>query len=102
MACDRYVSICKPLLYTVTMSPQVSSLLMSGSYVMAFAGAMAHTGHLVRLSFCDSSIINHYMCDIFPLLQLSCSSTDASEPVDSIIVSTVVIICSSLFLFLML
>ncbi|XP_024596529.1 LOW QUALITY PROTEIN: olfactory receptor 143-like [Neophocaena asiaeorientalis asiaeorientalis] len=94
MAYDRCVSICKPLLYTVTMSPQVSSLLMFGSYVMVFAGAMVHTGHMVRLSFCDSSINNHYMCDIFPLLQLSCSSTDASELVDSIIVSTVVIICS--------
>ncbi|XP_059873584.1 LOW QUALITY PROTEIN: olfactory receptor 8C8-like [Delphinus delphis] len=94
MAYDRCVSICKPLLYTVTMSPQVSSLLMFGSYVMVFAGAMAHTGHMVRLSFCDSSITIHYMCDIFPLLQLSCSSTDASELVDSIIVSTVVIICS--------
>uniref|UniRef100_A0A8C9CAJ5 G-protein coupled receptors family 1 profile domain-containing protein n=1 Tax=Phocoena sinus TaxID=42100 RepID=A0A8C9CAJ5_PHOSS len=93
MAYDRCVSICKPLLYTVTMSPQVSSLLMFGSYVMVFAGAMVHTGHMVRLSFCDSSINNHYMCDIFPLLQLSCSSTDASELVDSIIVSTVVIIC---------
>ncbi|XP_004438563.1 PREDICTED: olfactory receptor 143-like [Ceratotherium simum simum] len=94
MAYDRYVAICKPLLYTVTMSPQVCSLLMFGSYVMGSAGAMVHTGDMVRLSFCDSNIINHYMCDIFPLLQLSCSSTYASELVDSIIVSTVVIISS--------
>ncbi|XP_010827823.1 PREDICTED: olfactory receptor 143-like [Bison bison bison] len=94
MAYDRYVAICKPLWYTVTMSPQVCSLLMFGSYAMGFAGAMVHTGDMVRLSFCDSSIINHYMCDIFPLLQLSCTRTDASELVDSIVVSTVVIISS--------
>ncbi|XP_057606427.1 olfactory receptor 143-like [Hippopotamus amphibius kiboko] len=94
MAYDRYVAICQPLLYMVTMSPQVCSLLMFGSYVLGFAGAMVHTGDMVRLSFCDSSIIDHYMCDIFPLLQLSCSSTDANELVDSIIVSTVVIISS--------
>ncbi|XP_010984870.1 olfactory receptor 143 [Camelus dromedarius] len=94
MAYDRYVAICKPLRYTVTMSPQVCSLLMSGSYVMGFAGAMVHTGDMIRLFFCDSNIINHYMCDIFPLLQLSCSSTYASELVESIIVSTVVIISS--------
>ncbi|XP_015446056.1 olfactory receptor 143-like [Pteropus alecto] len=94
MAYDRYVAICKPLLYTVTMSPQVCSLLMFGSYVMGFAGAMVYTGDMVRLSFCDSNIVNHYMCDIFPLLQLSCSSTYASELVNSIIVSTIVIISS--------
>ncbi|KAM9221629.1 olfactory receptor 8C8-like [Dugong dugon] len=94
MAYDRYVAICKPLLYTVTMSPKVCFLLMFGSYVMGFAGAIAHTGDMVRLSFCDSNIINHYMRDIFPLLRFSCSSTYANELVDSITVSTVVILSS--------
>ncbi|XP_037696032.1 olfactory receptor 143-like [Choloepus didactylus] len=94
MAYDRCVAICKPLLYTVTMSPQVCSLLMYGSYVMGFAGAMTHTGCMIRLTFCDSNIINHYMCDILPLLQLSCSSSYASELVASIIVGTVVIFSS--------
>ncbi|XP_058546383.1 olfactory receptor 143-like [Neofelis nebulosa] len=99
MAYDRYVAICKPLLYTITMSPQVCSLLMSGSYVMGFAGAMVHTGCMIRLIFCDSSAIDHYMCDIFPLLQLSCSSTYASELVISVIVGSVVI-ASSLIIFI--
>ncbi|XP_003422658.2 olfactory receptor 143-like [Loxodonta africana] len=99
MAYDRYVAICKPLLYTVTMSPKFCSMLMSGSYMMGFAGAMVHTGCMMRLIFCESNIINHYMCDIFPLLQLSCSSTYANELVVSIIVGTVVI-ASSLIIFL--
>ncbi|XP_004476007.1 olfactory receptor 8C8-like [Dasypus novemcinctus] len=99
MACDRYVAVCKPLLYTVTMSPQVCSLLMSGSYVMGFAVAMAHTGCMIRLTFCGSNIINHYMCDIFPLLQVSCSSTYANELVVSIIGATVVTV-SSLIIFI--
>ncbi|TKC38124.1 hypothetical protein EI555_008627, partial [Monodon monoceros] len=92
MACDHYVSICKPLLYTVTMSPQVHSLLISGSYVMGFAGVVVHTGCMIRLIFCDSNIINHYLCDIFHLLQLSCSSTYANELVVSVVVGTVVMI----------
>ncbi|XP_037696197.1 olfactory receptor 143-like [Choloepus didactylus] len=94
MAYDRYVAICRPLLYTITMSPQVCSLLMSASYVMGFAGAMAHTGCMIRLTFCGSNTINHYMCDVFPLLQLSCSSTYANELLASIIVDTVVILSS--------
>ncbi|XP_037695793.1 olfactory receptor 143-like [Choloepus didactylus] len=98
MAYDRYMAICKPLLYTITMSPKVCSLLMLSSYVMGFAGAMVHTGDMVRLSFCDSNVINHYMCDIFPLLQLSCSCTYANELVDSITVGSVVIVSSFIIL----
>ncbi|XP_069324856.1 olfactory receptor 8C8-like [Eulemur rufifrons] len=94
MAYDRYVAICEPLLYTVAMSPQSCSLLMFGSYLMGFAGAMVHTGCMIRLTFCDCNIINHYMCDIFPLLQLSCSSTYANELVSSVIGGTVVIVSS--------
>ncbi|KAM9632907.1 olfactory receptor 8C8-like [Trichechus inunguis] len=99
MACDRYVAICKPLLYMVTMSPRVCSLLMSGSYMMGFACAMVLTECTIRLIFCDSNIINHYMCDPFPLLQLSCSSTYAGQLVVSIIVFKVTI-ASSLIIFL--
>ncbi|XP_025854620.1 olfactory receptor 8B8-like [Vulpes vulpes] len=79
MAYDRYVAICNPLLYNVAMSPNVCSLLMLGSYLMAFSGAMAHTGCMLRLTFCDANTINHYLCDILPLLQLSCTSTYVNE-----------------------
>ncbi|XP_077915312.1 olfactory receptor 8B8-like [Halichoerus grypus] len=86
MAYDRYVAICKPLLYTVTMSPQVCSLLAVIVYVGAFIGAWAHTGCMLRLTFCDANTINHYMCDILPLLELSCTSTHVNELVVLIVV----------------
>ncbi|XP_028611590.1 olfactory receptor 143-like [Grammomys surdaster] len=98
MAYDRYVAICQPLTYMVIMSPMTCSLMMFGSYLMGVVGAIVHTGCMVRLSFCGSNIINHYMCDIFPLLQLSCSSTYANELVSSIVVSTVVLASSFLIL----
>ena len=79
MAYDRYVAICNPLLYNAAMSPKACSSLMFGSYLMAFSGAMAHTGCMLRLTFCDANIINHYFCDIHPLLQLSCTSTYVTE-----------------------
>ncbi|NP_001000804.1 olfactory receptor Olr1261 [Rattus norvegicus] len=79
MAYDRYVAICNPLLYNTIMSPRVCSYLMLASYLMGFADAMIHTGCMLRLSFCDENIINHYFCDFLPLLQLSCTSTYVNE-----------------------
>ncbi|KAB1254952.1 von Willebrand factor A domain-containing protein 5A [Camelus dromedarius] len=79
MAYDRYVAICNPLLYKVTMSRRVCVVLSLAAYVMGFAGASAHTGCMLRLTFCNVNIINHYLCDILPLLQLSCTSTYVNE-----------------------
>ncbi|XP_012411854.1 LOW QUALITY PROTEIN: olfactory receptor 8B12-like [Trichechus manatus latirostris] len=90
MAYDRYVAICKPLLYTVTMSPQVCFLLLLGVYVMGFSGAMAHTGSIVSLNFCADNLVNHFMCDILPLLELSCNSTYVNELVVYIVVAIVI------------
>ena len=98
MVYDRYVAICKPLLYNVVMSPKVCSSLMLGSYLMAFSGAMVHTGCMLRLTFCDANTINHYFCDILPLLELSCISTDISE-LEVFIVGGINIIVPSLTIF---
>jgi olfactory receptor len=86
MAYDRCVAICNPLVYTVTMSPQVCLLLLLGVYVMGFTGAMAHTACMVRLTFCANNLVNHYMCDILPLLERSCTSTYVNELVVFIVV----------------
>ncbi|XP_059122784.1 olfactory receptor 8B8-like [Peromyscus eremicus] len=75
MAYDRYVAICNPLLYNIVMSPKVCSYLMLASYFMGFSGAIIHTGCVLRLTFCDGNTIDHYFCDVLPLLQLSCTST---------------------------
>ncbi|MBZ3878739.1 Olfactory receptor 8B12 [Sciurus carolinensis] len=87
MAYDRYVAICNPLVYMVTMSPQVCFLLLLGVYGMGFAGAMAHTGSIMSLTFCADNLVNHFMCDILPLLELSCNDTYVNELVVFIVVA---------------
>ncbi|XP_057606668.1 olfactory receptor 8B12 [Hippopotamus amphibius kiboko] len=87
MAYDRYVAICNPLVYTVTISPKVCFLLLLGVYVMGFSGAMAHTGSIASLTFCADNLVNHFMCDILPLLELSCNSTYVHELVLFILVA---------------
>ncbi|XP_032024047.1 olfactory receptor 8B12-like [Hylobates moloch] len=75
MAYDRCVAICNPLLYMVTMSPQMCLLLLLGVYGMGVFGAVAHMGNIMFMSFCGDNLVNHYMCDILPLLELSCNGS---------------------------
>ncbi|XP_065447292.1 olfactory receptor 5AR1-like isoform X2 [Chrysemys picta bellii] len=79
MAYDRYVAICNPLLYTVTMSRQLCNQLVAGVYAVGMVDSMIHTCFTFRLSFCSSNIINHFFCDIPPLLAISCSDTRINE-----------------------
>ncbi|XP_061465575.1 olfactory receptor 5AR1-like, partial [Rhineura floridana] len=79
MAYDRYVAICNPLLYQVLMSPRVCIPLVVGSYVLGLFHSLVHMVFTFRLSFCGSNVINHFYCDITPLLSISCSDTSLSE-----------------------
>ncbi|XP_006133633.2 olfactory receptor 8U9-like [Pelodiscus sinensis] len=93
MAYDRYVAICNPLHYTVTMSRQRCNLLVAACYAMGLVDSVINTYFIFRLSFCHSNIINHFYCDMLPLLALSCSDTSSSEIV--MFASTCYIIVSS-------
>ncbi|CAK7308497.1 Olfactory receptor 5G3 [Vulpes lagopus] len=75
MAYDRYMAICKPLLYTLIMSQRVCVQLVVGPYSMAFISTMTHTILTFRLPFCGPNVINHFFCDISPLLSLACADT---------------------------
>ncbi|XP_062972935.1 olfactory receptor 8U3-like [Elgaria multicarinata webbii] len=79
MAYDRYVAICNPLLYSVIMTKKLCGQLVGISYLIGFIHALAQTISTFRLSFCSSNIINHYFCDIPPLIKLSCSKTYSNE-----------------------
>ncbi|NP_001000959.1 olfactory receptor Olr1305 [Rattus norvegicus] len=79
MAYDRYVAICNPLLYNVTMSYNVCSCMVVAVYSVGLICATGETVCLLRLLFCKAEDINHYFCDLLPLLEQSCSSTFINE-----------------------
>uniref|UniRef100_A0A8D0T2B3 Olfactory receptor n=1 Tax=Sus scrofa TaxID=9823 RepID=A0A8D0T2B3_PIG len=76
MAVDRYVAICNPLHYPIVMSRRACLWLVAGSYVMGSVNASVHTGFTFSLFFCKGNTINHFFCDVPPVLALSCSSID--------------------------
>ncbi|NXG59452.1 OR8U8 protein, partial [Hemiprocne comata] len=75
MAYDRYVAICRPLLYTTTMSRARCYGLVGLVYTTGFLTSLVHTILVGRLSFCQARSINHFFCELPTLLQLSCSNT---------------------------
>uniref|UniRef100_A0A8D0DPE0 Olfactory receptor n=1 Tax=Salvator merianae TaxID=96440 RepID=A0A8D0DPE0_SALMN len=79
MAYDRFIAICNPLLYTVVMSKGLCRLLVAGSYVIGCVNSVVQTSFILNLPFCQSNIINHFYCDVRPILKLSCSDTQVTD-----------------------
>ena len=76
MTVDCYVAICNPLRYPIVMAQRVCIQLVAGSCVMGSINASVHTGFTFSLVFCKGSTINHFFCDVPPVLALSCSNID--------------------------
>ncbi|XP_057342745.1 olfactory receptor 6C70-like [Manis pentadactyla] len=79
MSYDRYVAICKPLHYTAIMSSRVCNQLVLTSWATGFLVIFPPLILVLNLDFRASNIIDHFICDISPILQLSCSDTHLLE-----------------------
>ncbi|KAL6086424.1 hypothetical protein STEG23_005250 [Scotinomys teguina] len=79
MAYDRYTAICKPLLYTLIMTQNVCVFLVIGPYVIAIISTITHITLTFSLPFCGPYVINHFFCDISPLLSLACTDTQINK-----------------------
>uniref|UniRef100_A0A803K0N0 Olfactory receptor n=1 Tax=Xenopus tropicalis TaxID=8364 RepID=A0A803K0N0_XENTR len=79
MAYDRYVAICDPLHYIARMSRKHCAGLITAAFTGGFVDSVGHVVLISKLSYCASHLINHFFCDVTPLLKLSCSSTFSVE-----------------------
>uniref|UniRef100_A0A452QG17 Olfactory receptor n=1 Tax=Ursus americanus TaxID=9643 RepID=A0A452QG17_URSAM len=79
MSYDRYIAICKPLHYMTIMNPRVCILLVFASWLASFLIIFPSLMLFIQLDYCKSNVIDHFTCDYFPLLHLSCSDTKFLE-----------------------
>ncbi|XP_066445094.1 olfactory receptor 5AR1-like [Eleutherodactylus coqui] len=105
MAYDRYVAICHPLLYVLIMNRSKCVILTLIVYIGGFCTAGIHTSCTFILPFCGPNVINHFYCDIPPLMALSCGDTFTSKTIIFGVVfifgffSVFVILASYLYIF---
>ncbi|XP_034352259.1 olfactory receptor 5D18-like [Arvicanthis niloticus] len=79
MAYDRFVAICRPLLYTVAMSQKLCLSLVVGSYAWGLTCSLTMTCSVVQLSFGGLNTIDHFFCEFSSLLVLSHSDTHVNQ-----------------------
>ncbi|XP_006884011.1 PREDICTED: olfactory receptor 6C68-like [Elephantulus edwardii] len=75
MSYDRYVAICKPLHYMTIMNSKVCKVMVMCCWLAALVIILPPLSLVYNLEFCDSNIIDHFGCDVPPMLKISCSDT---------------------------
>lgn len=79
MAYERYLAICKPLLYNKIMSQKLQYSLVIFCWMLGFTLTLITISLLTQFKFCGPNIIDHYFCDLAPFVDLACSDTSVLE-----------------------
>uniref|UniRef100_A0A8C4WL02 Olfactory receptor n=1 Tax=Gopherus evgoodei TaxID=1825980 RepID=A0A8C4WL02_9SAUR len=98
MAYDRFTAICHPLRYVIVMNNRRCVQLVTGSWVSGLLLSLVQTSLIVTLPFCGDSRLNHFFCDVTPLLSLACGDTSMNEIAVSAACVLIVLIPSMLIL----
>ncbi|XP_061444411.1 olfactory receptor 10G4-like [Rhineura floridana] len=96
MAFDRYVAICNPLRYSSIMSKMVCTHFIAGTCLIGTVHSTIQTVLTFRLSYCGPYELEHYFCDVPPLLKVACADTSVNKVI--IMFNVGVVALSSLLL----
>ena len=98
MGYDHYMAICKSLQFLVIMRQKVHVALLLLSCVGGFLHSVIQLSIIYSLPFCGPNVIDHFICDMFPLLKLVCTDTYVTG---ILVVANGGLMCIILFLLLL-
>ncbi|KAM9312287.1 olfactory receptor 5AN6-like [Gastrophryne carolinensis] len=91
MSYDRYVAICNPFNYSTIVSPMFCIQSMTCTCLISVVGTMMVVFSMNNLHFCGANVIDHFFCDLTPLLEIACSDI-------AVIRKQLVILCVSVLI----
>ncbi|XP_006877599.1 PREDICTED: olfactory receptor 14I1-like [Chrysochloris asiatica] len=93
MSYDRFIAICHPLYYGLTVTPHVCAQAAGGSWVSGLLFSAIHTVTMFRLPFTKSNVIHQYFCEVPQILRISSSDVQLSESILLAISPGIVLVC---------
>ncbi|XP_056424973.1 olfactory receptor 11L1-like [Hyla sarda] len=91
MSYDRYQAICNPLHYSSVIDLTFCLKAVLLCWVMMLSVTLTLIVTISQLRFCGPNIIDHFFCDLDPILELSCSDTFYMKLEDMILAAPFVI-----------
>ncbi|XP_005310478.2 olfactory receptor 6N1-like [Chrysemys picta bellii] len=76
MSYDRYLAICKPLHYAALMNVRFCIQVAAGSWISSFVASTTIVCLMSQLKFCGPKEIDHFFCDLIPVIKRSCDDTN--------------------------
>ncbi|XP_067405221.1 olfactory receptor 5AP2-like [Emydura macquarii macquarii] len=79
MSYDRYLAICKPLHYAALMNGRICLQMTACSWVSGFLAPLPTMSLMLQLTFCGTNELDHFFCDLNPIIKLACSDTHSLD-----------------------
>ncbi|KAG8449750.1 hypothetical protein GDO86_016410 [Hymenochirus boettgeri] len=97
MSFDRYLAVCNPLRYISIMDKKLCFQFVTLCWVLSIIISIIMYVMMSRLTFCGLNTIDHFFCDFFPILKLSCSDTSAVE-LEQMLIAAPTAMCPFVFI----
>uniref|UniRef100_A0A674JJ38 Olfactory receptor n=2 Tax=Terrapene triunguis TaxID=2587831 RepID=A0A674JJ38_9SAUR len=91
MSYDRYVAICNPMHYSLVMSRKVTISLASVVWIAGNVVAFEQTVTIFMLSFHGPNKIEHFFCDVIPVLKLASTDTSLNDVINAVLIVVFII-----------